>query len=466
MLPEVSLTIVDPNLGIVPESTDDISAAIGLCSGGATGQVYSFGDKQLVKSTLGQGPLVEYACHLLDVAGGPVLCVKQGQATAGAAGAVTKNGTGPEVTVAGAAYDAYSAVVKITGGGVRGTATFRYSLDGGTTFSPDIVVPSGGSYPVPDSGLTLSFAAGTYVLDDTYTFACTAPAGDATTLAAALDTLLADPREWRFVKVVGQAADASGSATLAATLKTKMDAAATAYRYARAFMDAADATDANLITGFAAFESGRVVVGAGMEELLSSVSGRYHSRPIGWSGAARAAKVPVHEDLGQVSSGSLQGVRSLARDERNTPGLDAQRFMTARSFLGLPGFYITAGRTMAAQTSDYQRIQNGFVMDKACRAARSALLRYLNSSVRVDRETGYILEADAQAIEAEVQAMIEASVIASGNASAVEVKVSRTENILSTGTLRVAISVTPLGYMHSIATEIGLKNPALTPVAQ
>lgn len=463
-LPEVTLTVRDPNLGIVPESIDGVTSAIGLCSSGVANTLYSFGDKQVLKDTLGTGPLVEYAAHLLDVAGGPIYCVPATQATAGAAGSVTKSGSGPDITVAGNALDAYEVVIQIVQGGALGAGSFRYSLDGGDNYSLETAIPSGGSYALAGTGLTLTFAAGTYVAADTYTFTCTAPMFDATGLASALDALLADPREWRFVAVVGKAASGTAAATLAATLKTKLDAAATNYRYVRGFMHAED-VDANLISAFASFESPRVVVCAGQVELSSSLTGRLHKRPALFCVAARAAKAPIHEDLGRVASGSLPGATKLYRDERVTPGLDSQRFATLRTFVGLPGDYITAGRTMAAKGSDYQLVQNGFVIDAACRTARTALLRYLNDSVRVDA-SGAILERDALAIEQEVAAQLESVLVAPGHASEVAVKVARAENILSTGVLRVTISVIPLGYARAIEAEIGLKNPALTPSAQ
>lgn len=461
-LPEVLITVQDPNLGIVPESIDGVTAAIGICSKGTAATVYNFSDKQALKDALGVGPLVEHAAHILDVAGGPIRCVRAAQAVAGAAGAVTKSGTGPDVTVSGAAADAYDVIVKIILGGAVATATFQYSLDNGDTYSPEIVTAA--TYVVPDTGLTLAFAAGTYVAADTYSFACTAPLYDATTLAAALDGLLASPLEWRFVAIVGQAASASAAATLAGTVSTKMASAKTNYRYARAFMHAAD-TDANLISGFAAFADDRVIVCAGHAELGSSLTGRPEKRASLTPICARAAKAPVHEDLGRVASGSLPGVTSLYRDERVTEALDSQRFATLRSFVGLNGYYITAGRTMAAKTSDFQHVQNGFVIDKACRALRNGLLAYLNDSVRVNATSGFIFEEDAQAIEADLQGQLEAAIIAPGNASSVEVKVKRDENILSTQNLTVTVSVVPLGYARSISASIGLKNPALTPVA-
>jgi hypothetical protein len=88
-IPAHTLTVKDPNLGIVPSNIDGISAKIGCCSAGTVGQILSFSNKQAVRDALGYGPLVEAICHHLEVAGGPVYGLKATSAVAGAAGAVT-----------------------------------------------------------------------------------------------------------------------------------------------------------------------------------------------------------------------------------------------------------------------------------------------------------------------------------------------------------------------------------------
>lgn len=464
-LPDVSLTVNDGALGIVPEVIDGISAKVGICSLGTPNTVYSFGDIQNLKTTLGVGPLVEAAAHLLAISGGPVYCIPAAVVTPGACGAVTRVGSGPTMSVAGAAYDAFQVIVRIVAAGAHalGSGTFQYSMDGGDTYSPVIVVPSGGTYLIADSNITLTFPTGIYVAGDTYSFTTTAPMYDSSSLSSALTALFADPREWRFLHVVGQAASPAAAAGLGAAIDTALQTAVGNYRYVRAFMECPEDTDANIITAFSAFSSTRVGVAVGKCELTSSLTGRKYKRPAAWPVAARAAKVPVHEDLGRVASGPLTGVGTLYRDERVTPGLDSQRFITLRTFTGVNGAFITSGRTMANVGSDYQMIQNGFVMDKACRIIRAALLNYLNDSVRVDATTGRILEIDAKNIEADIESQLFSALVSPGNASAVSAKVDRTNNILSTMTLATTERITPRGYARSIKADVGLYNPALTP---
>ena len=466
---EVTLTVTDGALGIAPQSIDGIAAKIGCCSSGTVGTVYAFSDIKTLVATLGQGPLIEAAAHSLTVAGGPVYCIRATSSTAGSAGAVTQSGTGPVVTVAGAANDAYSTKVLIVAGGALATGTFKVSLDNGASYGAIYTLPTGGTYLIPDTGLTLTFAAGSYVIAELYSFTSVAPMFDATALTAALTALSADPREWRLVHATGQAADASGTATLISAMDVALTLMATNFRYVRGFIEAADTTDALLIAALAAIAPLRVGLCVGFEILNSVISGRQYKRNCGLSVAARAVKVPVHEHLGRVATGSLPGITSLLRDERVTPGMDTQRCTTLRTYVGLTGCYITAGRTLAPVTSDYQLIQNGFVIDKACRSVRTSLLRFLNDSVRVNKTTGFILEKDAQKVEVYVKGLLNTALklgptgpSETSDASDTSVSVSRTENILSSSTLPVTVRVTPLGYMTQISVDIGLLNPALT----
>ena len=467
-LPEVAFTITDGALGILPSSSDYVSAKIGCCSSGTVNTVYGFTDQGTVVSTLGSGPLVEALCHQLAVAGGIVYGVRATGTTAGSNSAVTQSGTGPVVSVAGTPLDAYDVKIKIIVGGALATATMKYSLDGGVNYSQEIATAA--TYVIAGTGLTLTMASGTYAAAEVYSFTAVAPVYDATSLGVAMTALFAAAYSYKFVHIVGQVAgnDAAAKATACATVAGAVDvalvAAAAAYRYTRAIVEGPDIAQATLAAAFTAVAPTRVMVSQGFATYSSMLTGRSISRSSAWTIAARMGMVPVHEDLGRVMTGALTNVTAINYDERATPGGDANRLATLRTFIGLPGFYITAGRTLATALSDYQLIQYGFVMDKLCGILRTALLRYLNDSVRVDATTGFILEVEAQRIEAEVTAKLSAGLIASGNASSIAFTVSRTENMLSSATLRTITRCVPMAYSREIVADVGFKNPALTPV--
>jgi hypothetical protein len=231
-IPDARLTINDGALGLLPANTDQIGALIGVASQGIAGTLYTFNDIATLRSTLGVGPLVEAAAFILAKAGGPIRCMPVTAGVAGSNGSVSKsNGSSPTVSVSGTPKDGFDAKIVILTGGARGTATFKYSLDGGLTYSDEILVPSGGAYTLGDTGLTATFAAGTYTAGDTFSFTSTAPGFNTTNLTTALDALLASPKEFAFVYVVGEAATPDDAIALGAVLATKMDEAEAAFRY-------------------------------------------------------------------------------------------------------------------------------------------------------------------------------------------------------------------------------------------
>lgn len=94
--------------------------------------------------------------------------------------AVTETGTSPpDVTLSGTPEGSFSLVIEIQTGGALATATFRFSTDGGLTWSADIATAA--SVALTDTaadslvgvngrtGLTAAFSVGTYNADNKYT---------------------------------------------------------------------------------------------------------------------------------------------------------------------------------------------------------------------------------------------------------------------------------------------------------
>jgi hypothetical protein len=472
-LPDVRFTIQDGALGLSAETNENVPCLLGVSTLGTAGTIYTFNDKQALVAALGAGPLVEQAALYLDQAGGPVKCVPIASSTAGACGAFTHS-VGTQTaspTGTGAAVDAYEVIVKVTKAGASlaaNTAAVQYSLDGGDNFSPETAVPVGGVISPAGTGLTITFADGTFVVGDTYTATVTAPSFTLSEAQTAVDGILQKPDTWGWLHLVGIPASAAASAAMAAGLQSKMDAAENAYRYAFALFGCTDdeaASNAALIAAFASTSCKRVMAAAGYVELVSPISGLTRKRSAVSVIGPRIKKAPVGEDLGRVRSGPVGNLASLYHDEQATPNLDAARFASLRTIIGTQGYYVTNGRMMAPAGSDFAFAQYRRVMDLACTVARAALVKYLNDSVRLDSATGFILEAEARAIEADVNGQLEDKLVASGQASSSSVTIKRDANIGSTQTMPVTVRVQPLGYAKFITVDIGFANPALQPKA-
>jgi hypothetical protein len=381
-------------------------------------------------------------------------------------GTVSLVGSGPattNVTHADSPLDAYSVLITMTTAGALGTAVFTYSMDGGLNTSPQIATPSGGKYPIPGTGVMATFA-GTFTAGDTYAWTTTAASFSTSDMTTGLQILQASPVEWSFAHVVGTWSNAAAAKTAAAIADTQMTACENAYRFVWTVIECPAAEgDSTVATTFADFVSARVMVCVGDAMMVSPINGRILQRNAAWTVTSKIASIPVGQDPAWVQDPPkpLKNVFSIIRDEQKTEFLDAQRFTTLRTHPGISGYFITNGRTMAAAGSDYTYIQHRRVMDAACRIVRQAELPYLNGSMRVDPKTGYVLEKDAQAFEAKVNAKLKTGIVATGDASASSVVVNRTTNILASNNLLNTVRVTPLAYLKTITTSIGYSNPAL-----
>jgi hypothetical protein len=81
----------------------------------------------------------------------------------------------PTITAAliGSLTGDYSVKVEIQTSGALGVGTFRYSLDAGLTWAASsVTLPALGLYTLGTTGLQLTFAAGSYLSGDSYTFDC------------------------------------------------------------------------------------------------------------------------------------------------------------------------------------------------------------------------------------------------------------------------------------------------------
>ncbi len=466
-LPQQTFTVQQNGLGLVdPVSTRVL--VIGTSSSGTANTLYSFSSIPTAVSTVGQGPGPEAVAKLLQVAGGPVDFLKTAGSTAGAAGAITKSGGGPTVTVAGAAYDRYSVVLTIVLGGVLGTATFTYTLDGSNTPSEVLTVPAGGTYAIPNTNLTLTFPAGTYVAAETYSFTTTAPAYTTSDLSTALATAFASSTEWAFVVFTGEPTSGANAATMAAAIDGHMTTFANGYKFLRGIADAGSDTSANVKTAFASFASNRVLVQYGDCDQVSA-------KPFAGFGkpkmpayvpvAVRAAQVLFSTSLAKLQP--LIGVSLSATDHdefKLGAPFDGTKISTLRTHVGNPGVYVTRGELKSPAGSDFKFWQWGRVIDALCRTIFVAQSKFQNANLRTKTDgTGRLQETDAIRVETEVRKSIRAVLVepnneegTPGHLSGVQYTVDRNNNYLATQTLRSEGAAVPLVPAEQIVTSVGL----------
>ncbi len=462
-LPYVKNTVRDGQSGALALGSE-LHVKIGVASQGDHNELVIYTDPDTLATDYGVGPLVSAAAYHIATSGTPVAIIRidPAQVTAGTLGPITKVGghAGPTISDSSSApLDSYELLVEIVLGGAVATATFRYSLDNGDTWSAAILTAA--TVALTGTGITLAFAAGTYVAGHQYSAQSVGPSYNITGLTTALGVAVVNVNPFRLIHAVGYGADATATASIIASVQSTIETASTTnHRYTRVVIEAADDVDADQITAVASTDAKRVALVAGFAELVNPFTGGFWRRPAAWVFVSRVMSVRISRDPGAVADGALPGVLTIERDEFKTPALDIARINTLRTWVGRFGFFVTRGRLLAQIGSDFTNLTNGFVMDAACAVAYDALLNFVNSDVVVQAANGRISEQEAQSIEAFVTAKLREAISDPGDASDVDFVIDRTSNVLTTELLRGKTRILPLGYLRFIENELSFRNPA------
>jgi hypothetical protein len=469
-IPSITQTIRDPGLPTAPAAITNF-LYMGVAEKGSTTAINAFSSPGDVVDAYGQGPLSEDICYHLAIAGGPVYGLRMtGTAPPAPISTVTKTAVSSStgtITVAGTPLDSYDVRVEIRVTGALGAAQFRYSLDGGLEYSEQIIAPSGGTYALANTGLTLTFVpgAGPIVFEkgDVHTFATVEQTFTTTTLATAMDVVLADNTGLAAIVLSGRIETASAAATIAAAAATHASALFQRYRPIRFMMDAGGDIIATTKTAFASFTSTRVLRGYGRSILTSGkpIVGRGSPKAsVVRAIAARAADSLISTDLAWYSAGPLPGVQAITHNEYLQELMDGEGYATLRTHQGEPGFYITNARLSSPAGSDYQFWQHGRLMDVATATTYRALLPFLSSIIgtladgTIDPLYAVIIEDKARdALRTVLQDPDNAQGL-QGHVSALDVKVDRKTNVLASNTIKVKVAIRPHAYAKFIVNEL------------
>jgi hypothetical protein len=476
--PVVNLVVVDGALGNVPSSPADVIAVFGPSQSGTEDLPTRFsGQPGDVVAQYGYGPGPSLVAALV-ASGIQAVFTKVATNAPGAAGSVTHVGTGLSVmTVTGTPNDRYDIIVSVQASATAGDTpgpSVSVSFDGNVSTSRAVRVPSGRSVAnfVTQTGLTFVFSAATMVAGDTYTLSTTAPTVAAADVATAVDALRTTKIQAALGYCVGEF-DAADATTIAASVA---EYATLGHRYVRFFVESVDQDSgqstadwiAELEADFASFVDDRIAVPAGYALVLDPVTKFSLRRSVGWLGAVRAGTTGVGTDPGQVALGPLvpfggaAAVTTVFYDEFLTPGLGHDgRFYTLQSYNGRLGYYVSCPCLMSGPTSDFDMIQLGRLMDESCRIADFYFTGILGSPVRINKATGFILKKDRLNIQEASDRTQAEGLVNAGQASSISTSVSDHDNILSTKTLTVTISIVPNGDVREVDLTMTFLNPAL-----
>ncbi len=495
--PSVTITELDGAIGATPSGAPAPLAVVGACAVGTADVPVGFGKTTALIAAHTAGPAVEFAASFIDAYSRPVVLVPTGKTVAGdypaVADATTQTGTGTSVATTDGTtepQDSYEGYIIVIAGGTIATPgiTYQYSLDGGRTLSPVTALGSDAFIVIPNSGgVKVLLAAGTLVAGDTIAFRADEPQWNAAELTTALTALKNYSGSWQGIQIIGEI-----DATAFAAIETSMTSLFGAGKY-RWWLGntripdvgipaVADETEAAYKTAldaiFGSLSSVHGELCAGACEVSSAVTGRRYRRPISFYCGGRTASLSEERNIADVTLGSAAGViitdangNPKHHDESINPGLDDSRFTVLRTIEGLSGVFVNRPRIFSSGGSDFELMPHRRVINLAHAAIRLYFLARLNRSILVDASTGFILESEAQEIEAGVDAAVRSSLMTTpkasggGYAQGRFFQLNRDDNLLSTKTLTGQARVIPLAYVEFVTVDVGFFNPAMVLVA-
>lgn len=484
-LPSQEFSIRNGGVGLVGGGTVT-PFLVGYATGKTANSLHLFTSKSDATDGLVSGPLVPLAAAIADKT--PILVLVTAATTAGSQSAVTKAAIGSStgtITVTGTPAQGWRPRVVITATGALGAGKFKYSLDGYSntaayTWSGEYTIPTGGTFVIPGTTITMTFVAGAgpviFEAGDLHRWECTAPHYTTSDLTAAFAYLVSatakevlGTRRIRRVIMAGQSPTASTAMTLAAAVSGHLDTLALRWHFARATIDGGSAdTVGNFRTAKAAFASDRVTVCWGKASVINQAANAADgvlevpfSDPVG----ERFAGVQISENLGRYLSGALRGVMRVTHNEVFEQAFtDADRVVTARTYDNDAGFFINNGFLTSSQASDFKYMDWGLLMDEWCEATHDKLQQYTleNFDAKTDG-TGQLSDTDASMVETAVQLELNARIMQPinksgkrGHATACRAATDRLNDFYGTGRVQMFGYLQARRPAETFAVTVGL----------
>ena len=158
-----------------------------------------------------------------------------------------------------------------------------------------------------------------------------------------------------------------------------------------------------------------------------------------------------------MSSGLQDGKSFNDLSPAEIQALNDKGYIYVGSYNGYGGFYFNDSHTCTLDSSDYGRIENNRVWDKAASTVRGVLLPRVKANMQKDPTTGFIREVEAKELEVIAEKSLEA-MVASGEISGASIYVDAKQTITAETPLLIKGSVVFNNIIHEITFDLGLTN--------
>ena len=468
MYGDVNVKVEDGNLGRSSSTGTGTQIKIGISNVESKAPILISGtmNAKKIKEKVGNTPLADACIDAVEWGASSTYCIPVKAGTAGTVGEIKeeKKGYG-SFEVKGSPNNAYDIVVEVMDAGECNEGSFRYSLDGGNTFTEEMTIPVTGEAELEATGLNVKFTdaegGDSFKEGDRFTFSTTSPSMSNEAVINAVESLINSPIVFEFVHIVGVSAKA-----LWASLCTLANDFLTKYKRPLYFVCEA--------RGKKADETLEEYVNAMLEE-RKGINNIYIQVVCSNSRYQRMdGRVQVINNAGIVTglysaakeSQSIGEVKSFPISEAKMQELlpegiedyietlDKAKFVTIRKYIGKEDYYVTSANMMSPEGSDYAYAEDVRVSNRLVRAVRAEALNELQVEIDPgDIETS-ITNIQEQ-LNTPVEDAIRDKIISSGSV-AID---TENLNILVDESLDIRVTYVPMGHVREMNITFAVENP-------
>lgn len=468
MYGDVNVKVEDGNLGRSSPTGTGTHIKIGISNVESKAPILISGtmNAKKIREKVGDTPLADACIDAVEWGAPSTYCIPVKAGTAGTVGEIKeeKKGYG-SFEVKGSPNNAYDIVVEVMDAGECNEGSFRYSLDGGNTFTEEMTIPATGEAELEATGLNVKFTdaegGGSFKEGDRFTFSTTSPAMSNGAAINAVESLINSPIVFEFVHIVGASAKAlwASLCTLANDFLTK---------YKRPLYFVCEARGKRADESLEEYVDAMLEERKGINNMYIQVvcsNSRYQRmdgrvQDINNAGIVTGlyGRAKESQSIGEVKSFPISEakIQKLLPEgiEDYIETLDAAKFVTIRQYIGKEDFYVTSANMMSPEGSDYAYAEDVRVSNRLVRAVRAEALNEL----QVEIDPGDI-ETSITNIQEQLNTPVEDAVrdkIISSGSVAID---TESLNILADESLGVRITYVPMGHVREMSLAFAVENP-------
>ena len=361
--------------------------------------------------------------------------------------------------------DAYDIVVEVMDAGECNEGSFRYSLDGGNTFTEEMTIPITGEAELATTGLTAKFTdaegGDSFMEGDRFTFSTTSPAMSNESVISAVESLINSPLMFEFVHIVGVSSKAlwASLCTIANDFLTK---------YKRPLFFVCEARGKKADESLEDYVNAMLEERKGINNIYMQVvcsNSRYQRmdgrvQDINNAGIVTGlyGRAKESQSIGEVKSFPISEAKLLKLlpegIEDYIETLDKAKYVTIRQYIGKEDYYVTSANMMSPEGSDYSYAEDVRVSNRLVKAVRAKALDELQ--VEVDPED---IETSITNIQEQLNTPVEDAVrdkIISSGSVTID---TENLNILVDEKLDINITYVPMGHVREMNLTFAVENP-------